>query len=972
MSFSRAKRHVKSRLKESLSLVLSPIYSAPAECRYLDGYLFNMEQIQYPERNLDEEIIFRYSWTLRVSQRLLQNREKAVLNVSPPFCTAYNGVQMTWLLRLYDDFLLDMEEMDLDSNSKYVHITLYYKDGPTRDISLSMGRVSIYDQDHTCVISGMNLEGLDYTKGSGWSPGCSNNKQRKEVSDFVYSKINKNIIITAELRLKFRWFQPLAYLISPAVTKTSDLLQQEGLELIKRITNGTITVPHRGFFNENTDRYAIHRQNFIFLCQELSYRFETQVQVEDVMGRLYFDGIIAKEAECFEDYVDILEAATTLNFPSLKHECERFICQEVMLESSDLSFVKKMLILAERFKLRILKMVALGVLVDRTVQNENVETMRNELLQFAVQIHGAEESSEDSSDSSSENHQVVESVVGQLEVLTKHIKEVSLDAMDMWPQVGVGPLCSPGLFPQNFLQGRRSSLKNSRENLPLDAEKGNFRRRSVMFSLPSSLNSDNGNSNTSSSCSTPSYRESRPELLESMRARSSTDSEVKEIKNLKFRYVWPVRVSLRQLSPGEATILHVSPKFATVHDHVSFQWTLKVHGSANMDREDYDNFEDLPEEDKEYVAVSLYYVDGPVSSLELLSNIESSLASDRDSVREIAKVQACRGEEVELAPANRKKLSALVKSNVGRLIRIAVTLEIKADFFKTDAYLNAVSPTPFHSFLTENYKARASSKVWRRRSRQSFKRPRSNSEGHPDCKKIDLERAFNRVMERERALEDKGNYYASDDIGKKREHLFKKLLVNCCDSCERRASLIPCLASGDDEEDSAEKAEPQEEEHEHGEDANCFECPEDDKAEIHDTLANMYFNKVALPQMEYIEDFTDFLIDAELNDLPVLKRACERYLCGELNTKREIMTSLLLDLLFISMVFNLPVMKCMTLTELSERYNELETVDKLLQKDEYKKLNERIQRISDRNLHDLIDECKKFREQRVRVQQLEE
>lgn len=46
----------------------------------------------------------------------------------------------------------------------------------------------------------------------------------------------------------------------------------------------------------------------------------------------------------------------------------------------------------------------------------------------------------------------------------------------------------------------------------------------------------------------------------------------------------------------------------------------------------------------------------------------------------------------------------------------------------------------------------------------------------------------------------------------------------------------------------------------------------------------MYFNKIVLPAMEYVEDFVDFLIDAELNDLPVLKRACERYLCGELNT----------------------------------------------------------------------------------------
>lgn len=33
-----------------------------------------------------------------------------------------------------------------------------------------------------------------------------------------------------------------------------------------------------------------------------------------------------------------------------------------------------------------------------------------------------------------------------------------------------------------------------------------------------------------------------------------------------------------------------------------------------------------------------------------------------------------------------------------------------------------------------------------------------------------------------------------------------------------------------------------------------------------------------------MEDFVDFLIDAELNELPVLKRACERYLCGELDS----------------------------------------------------------------------------------------
>lgn len=115
-------------------------------------------------------------------------------------------------------------------------------------------------------------------------------------------------------------------------------------------------------------------------------------------------------------------------------------------------------------------------------------------------------------------------------------------------------------------------------------------------------------------------------------------------------------------------------------------------------------------------------------------------------------------------------------------------------------------------------------------------------------------------------------------------------------------------------------------------------------------LANLYFNKVVLPQMEYVEDFVDFLIDAELNDLPVLKRACERYLCSELNTvgcigkctflivfqKKDITTCLLLDLLFNSIVFNLPVMKSMTLTELANRTHEFVDPEVMLEQDEFK------------------------------------
>lgn len=88
-------------------------------------------------------------------------------------------------------------------------------------------------------------------------------------------------------------------------------------------------------------------------------------------------------------------------------------------------------------------------------------------------------------------------------------------------------------------------------------------------------------------------------------------------------------------------------------------------------------------------------------------------------------------------------------TNVNKKIRVAVTLEMDASLFKTETYLNAASPTPYCSFLTSNYRARACSKIWKRRSCETYKRPRSHSEGQPNCKKLDLERTFNRIMETE-------------------------------------------------------------------------------------------------------------------------------------------------------------------------------------------------------------------------------
>uniref|UniRef100_A0A0N4ZX87 BTB domain-containing protein n=1 Tax=Parastrongyloides trichosuri TaxID=131310 RepID=A0A0N4ZX87_PARTI len=508
---------------------------------------------------------------------------------------------------------------------------------------------------------------------------------------------------------------------------------------------------------------------------------------------------------------------------------------------------------------------------------------------------------------------------------------------------------------------------------------------------------------------------------------SSTPSSPKvELKKetLKFRYVWPIHVALRRLSSYEYAIFHISPKFATVYERISFQWTLKIHGKANLGNDEEGN-EDLEGED-DYVAVAIYYLDGPSSDVTLKARVRILTDSNDDTgdesvIEEKCCVKACKGVETELTQSDRASISRYIKDNVGKEIKLGLLMEIYEVVFDKNTYLNMTSPTPFSSFLTANYRARASSFLYKKKkstSSRSFRthRERNKSVGSTCWNKLDYEKIFNQVMTRERELREKvasqypGNDSSDDEknsslkIGKDpkkkvvihlsrncseeeleknytpgndevaSEHsvLFKKLLIACCESCERRASV--CFQASEDGIDDNEK-----EEHEHVEKSSDteededdvsapFECCVESQVEVHDAMANMYFTKVALPLMEYIEDFADFLIDAEINDLPVLKKACERYLCSELITKKDIKTSIILDFLFLSMVFQLPVMKSMTLCESTERFKEIRDVDNLMKQEEYQEIDKRIRSMSERNLPELIDEIKKFREQKMRVQ----
>lgn len=69
------------------------------------------------------------------------------MNVSPTFCTAYNGVQFSWLIKICDECVLDMDDESNAADRRFVNITLYYKDGPAQEIKLTEAKISVNDEN---------------------------------------------------------------------------------------------------------------------------------------------------------------------------------------------------------------------------------------------------------------------------------------------------------------------------------------------------------------------------------------------------------------------------------------------------------------------------------------------------------------------------------------------------------------------------------------------------------------------------------------------------------------------------------------------------------------------------------------------------------------------------------------------------------------------------------------------------------
>ncbi|VDO57043.1 unnamed protein product [Onchocerca flexuosa] len=93
---------------------------------------------------------------------------------------------------------------------------------------------------------------------------------------------------------------------------------------------------------------------------------------------------------------------------------------------------------------------------------------------------------------------------------------------------------------------------------------------------------------------------------------------------------------------------------------------------------------------------------------------------------------------------------------VGQVIRLTITLNFPSQLFDPTAYLNTLTPTPVTSFLTANYRARASSKVFRPRKNKLLTEMEDNLRRRLSLKQqVDFEEIFKRIVDDKKELCDK-------------------------------------------------------------------------------------------------------------------------------------------------------------------------------------------------------------------------
>ncbi|CDR32798.1 MIF4G domain-containing protein [Caenorhabditis elegans] len=391
----------------------------------------------------DSVISFQHPWTLKVCQRQIED-ETILLNVSRPFSTSYKHVQFTWALRLTDEYVLS-NNAAVDSN-RHVLLHLYYKEGPCPEVAVEEVRAQILDPvTNETLFAGLALSPTEFSRGSGW-PIHMEKERRAEFTELVHKKVDSNLLVVVEIKMKESLFEPLNYLPDVETAFRSQRIEKAVNKFVDDVINGKIRIPDLEHVDEKADKFSVHRLIFIYGVDSVSREISDNEQqseiceqlVRNTFAHIYFERVLSREITYFDDFVTLVEGLTFAHLPALRKEVERFICQKVIEIQADMdpSFAKKLLLVSEKYNLEILKMVINGFLVDQIIGNSNppkeLVNITHELQQMAHEIRENE---------NIEN--LVGAVVTDLQELTRRVRRVSLSHSPSQSSHSSSPLATP-------------------------------------------------------------------------------------------------------------------------------------------------------------------------------------------------------------------------------------------------------------------------------------------------------------------------------------------------------------------------------------------------------------------------------------------------------------------------------------------------------------------------------------------------
>ncbi|CDR32795.1 BTB domain-containing protein [Caenorhabditis elegans] len=271
-------------------------------------------------------------------------------------------------------------------------------------------------------------------------------ERRAEFTELVHKKVDSNLLVVVEIKMKESLFEPLNYLPDVETAFRSQRIEKAVNKFVDDVINGKIRIPDLEHVDEKADKFSVHRLIFIYGVDSVSREISDNEQqseiceqlVRNTFAHIYFERVLSREITYFDDFVTLVEGLTFAHLPALRKEVERFICQKVIEIQADMdpSFAKKLLLVSEKYNLEILKMVINGFLVDQIIGNSNppkeLVNITHELQQMAHEIRENE---------NIEN--LVGAVVTDLQELTRRVRRVSLSHSPSQSSHSSSPLATP-------------------------------------------------------------------------------------------------------------------------------------------------------------------------------------------------------------------------------------------------------------------------------------------------------------------------------------------------------------------------------------------------------------------------------------------------------------------------------------------------------------------------------------------------